>query len=307
MFRCPVISWGGLLDGGIRPEPSQRRWHGHELGHGIGRDGHRVCLPKPAPLARIKRDAAGIKRRRSGAQLWRAPIGWSTPTGRRCWHSIAFGRSAGGTKSAVPVFYPDSSGMTQVDKPRQGLERFTGRLIAVRPASVLRTWADAARPGGTSFEQMGRRLADSGYAVLVVNPYYRTERAPVLPEGASFRDEATRKKIFPRIREGDLPDASTVGSPRRRVSGVGIPSLLRLHRARPAVLAPGARRWKARSCTVSIDFSIPRPGRDVARGNRPGSDDDDTGDRNGNNRPGNIHADGARRGPGAQDARAMHY
>ena len=150
MFRCPVISWGGLLDGGIRLEPSQRRWHGHELGHGIGRDGHRVCLPKPAPLARIKRDAAGIKRRRSGAQRWRASIGWSTPTGRRCWHSIAFGRSAGGTKSAVPVFYPDSSGMTQVDKPRQGLERFTGRLIAVRPASVLRTWADAARPGGTA-------------------------------------------------------------------------------------------------------------------------------------------------------------
>ena len=47
---------------------------------------------------------------------------------------------------------------------------------------------------------MGRRLADSGYAVLVVNPYYRTERAPVLPEGASFRDEATRKKIFPLMR-----------------------------------------------------------------------------------------------------------
>ena len=47
---------------------------------------------------------------------------------------------------------------------------------------------------------MGRRLAESGYAVLVVNPYYRTERAPVLPEGASFRDETTRKKIFPLMR-----------------------------------------------------------------------------------------------------------
>ena len=60
-------------------------------------------------------------------------------------------------------------------------------------------WPDALglRP---AFEQMGRRLADSGYTVLVVNPYYRTERAPVLPEGASFRDEATRKKIFPLMR-----------------------------------------------------------------------------------------------------------
>ena len=60
-------------------------------------------------------------------------------------------------------------------------------------------WPDALglRP---AFEQMGRRLAESGYAVLVVNPYYRTERAPVLPEGASFRDETTRKKIFPLMR-----------------------------------------------------------------------------------------------------------
>ena len=60
-------------------------------------------------------------------------------------------------------------------------------------------WPDALglRP---AFEQMGRRLAESGFAVLIVNPYYRTVRAPVLPEGASFRDEATRKKIFPLMR-----------------------------------------------------------------------------------------------------------
>ncbi len=60
-------------------------------------------------------------------------------------------------------------------------------------------WPDALglRP---AFEQMGRRLAESGYAVLVVNPYYRKVRAPVLPEGASFRDEATRNTIFPLMR-----------------------------------------------------------------------------------------------------------
>ncbi|MDE2914548.1 MAG: dienelactone hydrolase family protein [Paracoccaceae bacterium] len=60
-------------------------------------------------------------------------------------------------------------------------------------------WPDALglRP---AFEQMGRRLAESGYAVLVVNPYYRAVKAPVLPEGASFRDEATRKTIFPLMR-----------------------------------------------------------------------------------------------------------
>ena len=60
-------------------------------------------------------------------------------------------------------------------------------------------WPDALglRP---AFKEMGRRLAESGYAVLTVNPYYRAERAPVLPEGASFRDEATRKKIVPLMR-----------------------------------------------------------------------------------------------------------
>lgn len=60
-------------------------------------------------------------------------------------------------------------------------------------------WPDALglRP---AFEQMGRRLAESGFAVVVVNPYYRTVRAPVLPEGASFRDEATRNRIFPLMR-----------------------------------------------------------------------------------------------------------
>ena len=40
-------------------------------------------------------------------------------------------------------------------------------------------WPDAfgLRP---AFRQMGRRLAESGYAVLVVNPYYREQPAPVV-------------------------------------------------------------------------------------------------------------------------------
>ena len=55
-------------------------------------------------------------------------------------------------------------------------------------------WPDAfgLRP---AFRQMADRLATSGYAVLVVNPYYRSKRAPVLPEGADFRDEETRNAL----------------------------------------------------------------------------------------------------------------
>ena len=48
----------------------------------------------------------------------------------------------------------------------------------------------------TAFRQMGKRLAESGYAVLTVNPFYRSKRAPVVPEGAAF-DEATRGIVFP--------------------------------------------------------------------------------------------------------------
>jgi carboxymethylenebutenolidase len=33
--------------------------------------------------------------------------------------------------------------------------------------------------------QMGKRLAESGYAVLVVNPFYRTKRAPTADQGAA--------------------------------------------------------------------------------------------------------------------------
>ncbi len=36
-----------------------------------------------------------------------------------------------------------------------------------------------------AFRQMGKRLAESGYAVLVVNPFYRALKAPTAPQGAA--------------------------------------------------------------------------------------------------------------------------
>jgi carboxymethylenebutenolidase len=47
-----------------------------------------------------------------------------------------------------------------------------------------------------AFKMMGRRLAEAGYAVLVPNPFYRTKRAPIVPEGSSMQDEATRKVLM---------------------------------------------------------------------------------------------------------------
>jgi carboxymethylenebutenolidase len=47
-----------------------------------------------------------------------------------------------------------------------------------------------------AFRQMGRRLAESGYSVLVVNPFYRTKRAPTSPENPDFNDPATRSALM---------------------------------------------------------------------------------------------------------------
>ena len=62
------------------------------------------------------------------------------------------------------------------------------------PAVLI--WPDilALRP---SFRAMASRLAESGYAVLCINPYYRDATAPVVTVGESFQDEATRQKVLP--------------------------------------------------------------------------------------------------------------
>src|SRR5579883_2234804 len=64
----------------------------------------------------------------------------------------------------------------------------TADCYFVHPASgtapgVL-IWPDifGLRP---AFQQMGKRLAQSGYSVLVVNPFYRTKKAPTAEKGAA--------------------------------------------------------------------------------------------------------------------------
>jgi carboxymethylenebutenolidase len=47
-----------------------------------------------------------------------------------------------------------------------------------------------------AFKQMGKRLAESGYAVLVINPFYRTKHAPTAPEHPDFNDPPTRQALF---------------------------------------------------------------------------------------------------------------
>ncbi len=51
-----------------------------------------------------------------------------------------------------------------------------------------------------AFRAMGKRLAQSGYSVLVVNPFYRDARSPVVAEGASFGQPEVRDHVLPMAR-----------------------------------------------------------------------------------------------------------
>ena len=61
------------------------------------------------------------------------------------------------------------------------------------PAVLI--WPDifGLRP---AFRAMATRLAESGYTVLVINPFYRIHKAPTSPEHADFNDPATRDALM---------------------------------------------------------------------------------------------------------------
>lgn len=69
----------------------------------------------------------------------------------------------------------------------------------VHPASgrhpAVLIWPDiiGLRP---AFKAMGARLAQSGYGVLVVNPFYRATHDPLLAEGESFAQPAVRERLI---------------------------------------------------------------------------------------------------------------
>jgi carboxymethylenebutenolidase len=61
------------------------------------------------------------------------------------------------------------------------------------PAVLI--WPDifGLRP---AFRDMATRLAESGYSVLVINPFYRTKKAPTAPDHPDFNDPPTRQALM---------------------------------------------------------------------------------------------------------------
>jgi carboxymethylenebutenolidase len=47
-----------------------------------------------------------------------------------------------------------------------------------------------------AFREMATRLAESGYSVLVINPFYRTKKAPTAPDHPDFNDPTTRQGLM---------------------------------------------------------------------------------------------------------------
>ncbi len=76
------------------------------------------------------------------------------------------------TESDVTVSTPDGTADAYFVHPASGT------------APGVLVWPDifGLRP---AFRQMGKRLAESGYSVLVVNPFYRTKKAPTAAAGGA--------------------------------------------------------------------------------------------------------------------------
>src|SRR5437773_7843870 len=76
------------------------------------------------------------------------------------------------TDSDVTVTTPDGSADCYFVHPSSGT------------APGVLVWPDifGLRP---AMRQMGKRLAESGYSVLVVNPFYRAKKAPTAENGAT--------------------------------------------------------------------------------------------------------------------------
>ena len=105
--------------------------------------------------------------------------------------------------------------------PVADAREITGRDVVIEtPDGQAEAWfthpAGGSHPGvlvwpdirglRPAFRAMADRLAQSGYAVVVVNPFYRGARMPVFPEGMGFRDPRFREIVTP-LRAALTPEA----------------------------------------------------------------------------------------------------
>ncbi len=107
-----------------------------------------------------------------------------------------------GTAAALAGYAPLSSAagplserMVEVTTPDGQCDAFFVHPATGRHPGVI-LWPDAIGLRDAK-KVMARRLAAEGYAVLVVNPYYRQVRAPLDLDFSAFRTPEGRQKIMP--------------------------------------------------------------------------------------------------------------
>jgi carboxymethylenebutenolidase len=111
---------------------------------------------------------------------------------RRAFGAITIG-------SSIAFMLPRLADAAEVKESEVEIKTPDGTCDAhfVHPASgkapAVLVWPDifGLRP---AFKEMGKRLAESGYAVLTINPFYRIKKAPTAP-GTDFSDPAIRKTL----------------------------------------------------------------------------------------------------------------
>jgi carboxymethylenebutenolidase len=125
-------------------------------------------------LDEFARRSGEVTRRQFGAMALGAGLAAALP-------SLAAAVETQGADVAVKT--PDGVADGYFVHPAKG--KFPGVLI----------WPDifGLRP---TFKQMATRLAESGYSVLVINPFYRTQKAPTAPDHPDFNDPATRQTLM---------------------------------------------------------------------------------------------------------------
>ncbi len=111
---------------------------------------------------RLEAEARGLVTRKQFGKILAAGAAMMLP---------AVANAVAVTESDVSIKTPDGTADCVFVHPSSGTA--PGVLI----------WPDifGLRP---AFRQMSKRLAESGYSVLVVNPFYRTKKAPTADEGA---------------------------------------------------------------------------------------------------------------------------
>src|SRR5258708_15854433 len=122
-----------------------------------------MCDQDHFEMDRQEAEAKGLITRRQFGVLVGAGVAMLLP---RVANAVAV------TESEVTVKTPDGTADCYFVHPASGT------------APGVLVWPDifGLRP---AFRQMGKRLAESGYSVLVVNPFYRTKKAPTAEAGAA--------------------------------------------------------------------------------------------------------------------------